>query len=181
MDSIITSFISIPIVVQIPVIICDGVYKCSLIYMAVLWNTLCKIMEVLTTCCLLCVWSSVWQCYCNVFVPFLKILLFRCFLHLQLVVAQTVSPCICIQMLFVNFLCPFAAFVRWVNGVNIEWVSWKQWARFLLFQALLSVPSVQLAIDLWYIWNVFLNKCMFIFMNELRLSSILYLLIKRDF
>lgn len=120
-------------------------------------------------------------CYCNVFVPFLKLLLFRCFLHLQLVVAQTVSPCICIQMLFVNFLCPFAAFVRWVNGVNIEWVSWKQWARFLLFQALLSVPSVQLAIDLWYIWNVFLNKCMFIFMNELRLSSILYLLIKRDF
>lgn len=31
MDSIITSFISIPIVLQIPVIICDGVYKCSLI------------------------------------------------------------------------------------------------------------------------------------------------------
>lgn len=36
MDSIITSFISIPIVLQIPVIICDGVYKCSLIFMAVL-------------------------------------------------------------------------------------------------------------------------------------------------
>lgn len=32
MDLIITSFISIPIVSQISVIICDGVYKCSLIY-----------------------------------------------------------------------------------------------------------------------------------------------------
>lgn len=35
--------------------------------------------------------------------------------------------------------------------------------------------------SLIYILNVFLNECMYIFMNELRLSSILYLLIKRDF